>query len=290
MSGLSQPRTLFGVHSLTPYDRLTGKFYGYSRVLQGSTFKLTGAIVELMGGSNRFSWQIEDGDIKAELAFSLSEYPDWVFALFGGKTPVDGSAEPSGGTSAVVNVKGTSIVAATGILASLTVLAAADLKFGRYILVATSTTALSVYVASDVDFGHGAAAAYLDDTLKVGSVTMSTGSGVDLVPFGLTFTGGASATAFVVGDTASFEVRSPNSIVSDVKVGGIQDVFPEFGAYLYAQKSGTGAIFEVEVYRLKAIGLGLGAERKQYGKNDYTALASFDQTQNAVCRMRMLQA
>lgn len=287
---LSQPRTIFGVHSMTPYNRLTGQPYGMARVLQGSTFKLTGSIVELYGGSNRFSWQNEDGDIKAELGFSMNEYPNWVLALFGGKAPTDGSAEPSGGVTNAVNVKGTSVVAAAGILAAITTLAAADLKFGRYTLVATDANTLAVFCASDVDFAHGSPLPFTDDSLKVGSVDIVTATGTNLVAAGLTFTGGGSTTAFVTGDSATFEVRSPNSVVSDVVLGGISDEFPEFGAYIYAQKSGDGAIIELEVYRLKAIGLGLGAERKQFGKSDYTAMASYDAVKNGICRMRMLKA
>lgn len=287
---LSSARTLFGVHSMSPYSRTTGQFYGIAKLMGGSNFKLTGALVELFSGSNRFSWQVEDGDIKAELAFSMDEYPDWIFSLFGGKAPTDGSAEASGGTSAITNMKGTSVVAATGILSSITTLSAgANLKFGRYVLVATSSTALDVYASSDIDFGNGTSTSYTNDALKIGTLTVSTGATVDLTSYGLEFTGGASATAFVVGDTAIFEVRPINLQVADVVIGGISDVYPEFGSFLYAQKSGTGAMFEIEVYRLKNIGLGLGAQRKQYGKNDYTALASYDQTKNAVCRLRMLK-
>lgn len=287
---LSQPRSYFGIHSLTPYSRLTKKPYGMARVLETSTFKLAGALVELKGGSNRYTWQVEDGDIKAELAFSMSEYPDWVFSLFGGKTPTVTGPENTGAISTIANVKGTSIVAATGILATGTVLASGvDLKRGRYTLVAVSATALDLYCNSDVDFGHGAVGSFLDDSLVIAHLTgFSTGATKDVTGYGIEFTGGASATAFQAGDTASFEVRPPNFKTSDVVIGGISDVFTDFGVVMYGQKAGDGRLFEIEAYKVKAIGLGLGAARKVFGKNDYTALASYDSVENAVARVVMI--
>jgi len=285
---LSQVRTVFGVHSITPYDRTNGVPYGMARVLQGSTFTMEGDIIELKGGSNRFSWAAEDGDINAELAFSMSEYPNWLFTLFGGKAPTTGSAETSGNVTTITNKKGTSIVAATGILATATP-TAANLKMGRYVLVATSSTVLDVYCLSDVDFARGTLGEFLDDSLKVGSLTISTGATDDVADHGLVFTGGASATAFVVGDTATFDVRPINSFNRVVSIGGISDVFPEFGCMVYGQRSGSGAIQEIEVYRMKNLGLSLGAERKAFGQSEYTAKAIYDSVKNGICRYREVE-
>jgi hypothetical protein len=285
---LSQPRAIFGVHSISPYSRTTGLPYGEARVVQGSTFTLEGDSVELRGGSNRAAWAVEDGDITAELAFSVSEYPNWLFELFGGKAPTQGTAEASGFTSAIANKKGTSIVAATGILAAITK-TAADLKFGKYVLKATDVNTLDVYCLSDIDFGRGTEGEYVSDDLKIGTVDISTGASDGIESFGLEFTGGASATAFVTGDTATFEVRPVNSFNREVKIGGISDVFPEFGCLVYAQKSGSGAVVEIEAYKCKAIGLGLGAERKQFGASDYTAKLAYDSAENALCRIREIE-
>ena len=40
---LSKPRTIFGVHSITPYSRTDRAPYGIAQVLQGSTFTLEGS-------------------------------------------------------------------------------------------------------------------------------------------------------------------------------------------------------------------------------------------------------
>lgn len=287
---LSKPRTIFGVHSVTPYNISTKMPYGMARVVQGSTFSLEGKTIELKGGSNRFSWQIEDGDIEASLAFGVSEYPNWLFELFGGKAPTEGSAEVSGNLSTIVDVKGTSVVAAAGILATGTVTTAADLKLGRLIFKATAVDALSIYAVSDVDFGRGTDAEFTNDALLIDTWTGITTGATHLIPnFGITLTAGGSATAMTIGDIAYMDVRPVNTFNRIVKIGGIADEFPEFGCMIYAQKSGSGAVFEIEAYRLKAIGLSLGAERKTFGKSDYTAKAVYDSTQNAICSIREIE-
>lgn len=287
---LSKPRTIFGVHSVTPYSRTDGMPYGTARVVQGSTFKLEGDTIELKGGSNRFSWQIEDGDIEASLAFNVSEYPNWLFQIFGGKAPTQGSAETSGNISTITDKFGASVVAATGLLSTGTVTTASDLKMGKYVIKATASDAVSIYQMSDVDFGRGTDAEFTSDALLIDTWTGITTGSTHLIPnFGITLTAGASATAMTIGDTAEFEVRPVNSFHREVIIGGISDEYPEFGCVLYAQKQGSGAVFEIDVYKMKAIGLGLGAERKVFGASEYTAKAAYDSVKNGICRIREVE-
>jgi len=267
---LSKPRTIFGVHSVTPYSRTTKIPYGEAQVLQGSTFAMEGNTISLLGGSNKFSWQIEDGDIDATLSFTVSEYPNWLFELFGGKAPTQGTAETSGNISAVVDYSGTSVVAATGI-ASVTAIpstGAANLKFGKYTIEATAADAFKVYASSDADFGRGTDGSFLDDSLAIFSQTgATTGSTYDMI----------------------FEVRPINTFNRSVRIGGIADTFPEFGCLIYAQKSGSGALFEIDAFKMKAIGMNLGADRKAFGQSEYSAKASYDQTLNGICDIREVE-
>jgi hypothetical protein len=291
---LTQPRTLFGVHSVSPYNPTTGIPYGMARVVQGSTFSMTGDTIELMGGSNRFSWKIEDGDTKAELAFGVSEYPNWLFELFGGKAPTVGSAETTGNVGALTNLNGSSVMNATTGIASVSLTSAdsADLKFGRYIVKATGAASFKVYCVSNVDFGRGTSADFSDDTLLIHTEAALTTGEVVVVgsgEFGLTLTGGSGTIGFTSGDTAYFDVRPINTYNRSVVIGGIADTFPEFGCFIYSQKSGSGAIAEINVYRMKSIGLTLGAERKQFGKSDYKAKAYYDSVKNGVCAYKEIE-
>ena len=289
---LTQPRVTFGVHSFTAYKRADGMPYGPQlRVLQGSTFNLEGNNVELFGGSNRFAWAVEEGDTNASFEFSVSEYPSWLFEVFGGKAPTVGAAETSGNVSAVANKKGASMVAATGLLPTVTVANAVNLKFGKYVVQATAANAFKVYALSDVDFGRGASLDFTNDSMEIAAFTSVVGSGSthSITGLGITFTTGASPAAFATGDTAVFEIRPVNTLNREVKIGGIADSLPEFSAVLYLQKRATGAVFECEVYRLKGSGISLGAERKAFGQNDYSALASYDSVENAVCKIREVE-
>lgn len=283
---LSNPRTIFGVHSVSPYSRTDGTPYGMARVVQGSTFSLEGDTIELKGGSNKFTWQIEDGDINASLSFTVSEYPNWLFTLFGGKAPTQGAAEPSGNIGTIANVKGSSVVNAAGILSSGTATTPADFKRSIIILKATAADELSIYAMSDADFGRGTDASFLSDDLKIDTWSSITTGATHLIPnFGVTLTAGASSTAMTIGDTAKFELRPINTVNRSVVIGGIADEFPEFGCVIYAQKSGSGAIFEIDAFKMKNIGMTLGAERKAFGQSEYTAKASYDAEKNGLCKI-----
>src|SRR5690606_36245848 len=129
---------------------------------------------------------------------------------------------------------------------------------------------------------------FTDDTMEVAAFTSVAGSGSthSITNLGITFTAGASAASLTVGDTATFEIRPVNTFNRVVKIGGIADLLPEFSAVLYLQKRANGAVFEATVYRLKGSGLSLGAERKAFGQNDYSADAFYDSAENALCSIR----
>jgi hypothetical protein len=143
---------------------------------------------------------------------------------------------------------------------------------------------------SDVDFGRGTDGSFVDDSLEIFSQTgATTGSTYDITAFGLRITMGASATAMVSGNTASFDVRPINTFNRSVRIGGIADNFPEFGCIIYAQKSGSGALFEIDAFKMKAIGLNLGAERKAFGQSEYSAKAAYDTVKNGICDIREVE-
>lgn len=198
---LSNIRYVYGVHSFAPYSRTTGEFYGIARVLGGSSVSLSGELVKLNGGSNKYPWAVEDSTITAEIALKVKQYEDFMFELFLGKAPTAVAADSAGTVSSIVDKYGTSVVASTG-LASVSVIpttGAADLKFGKYVVKAASATTIDVYVSSNIDFARGSDADYQNDLLKVtvSPVTITTGGNTDIANLGLRFVGGAGVIAFV---------------------------------------------------------------------------------------------
>ncbi len=287
---LSQPRALFGIHSVSPYSRTDGLFYGTLKVLGGSSLSLSGELVELMGGSSKYAWAIEDAKIDAEMSLKIREYPDFVFELFLGKAPTSNSAEASGNASAVANKKGTSVMSATtGITSSLTVGTAADLKFGKYVIKAASATTVDVYFSSDADLARGSNGTYQNDGLKItaSALTVTASTPTAIPNFGLSINGGSGTIGMTSGDTATFEVRPVNSKSMTVTIGSSSDsVFPEFGAIVMGQKRGSGEMIEIDALRVKGVGLPLGFEENAFSESEIKAKCFYDAEQDALLKIR----
>lgn len=285
---LSDPRIIFGVHSISPYNRTTKLPYGILKVIGGANLQLSSDLEELFAGSNKFAWAAENKTVKAELTAKVKAYPGFLFSLFLGATVTDTGADAAGTVSALTNQKGTSMLAATG-LASVGVLSAskANLKFGKYIIKATSATAFTVYSLSDIDSARGTAAVYTSDDLDVATATgVAMGANTDIAGLGLRFVGGASATAFTVGDTASFEVLPPSTKTSSIVVGGSADTFPNFGALLLAQKRATGEMFEVDAHNCVGGGLPIAMEENAFSQPELKMSCLYDSTLNRVFTIR----
>lgn len=287
----SNPRGVFGVQSVTPYSRTTGEFYGMLEVLDSSSVSLQAEQVDLYGGSNKYPVASEDGQISSEMSLKLGEMPDFAFELFLGKAPTATTAETAGNVGVATNKKGTSMIAATGVLTPVVIptTGAANLKFGKYVIKATGAAAFDIFVSSNIDLKRGTDTELTTDANKVASVTgVATGADSEVAALGLKFTGGASATAFVTGDTAVFEVRPINAKASVVTIGGAADVFPEFGAIIMAQKRSNDELFEIDAFRCKASGMPLGFESFQWSKPEVKAKLLYDRALDGVFKARAI--
>lgn len=291
---LSQPRSVFGIHSFAPYNRNTGEFYGILKVLQSSSLSLSGETVDLFGGSFKYPWAVEDSTITAELNLAFSQFEDFLFELFLGKQPTANSAQSSGDVSTITNVNGTSVVNASTGIASVAAKSSSEseLKFGKYIVKAATATTVDVYVSSDIDFARSTDENYENDLLKVTAspITISdTGGTTDLDNFGLTFTGGSGTVAMTEGDTAEFFVQPINNGSMEVTVGGSADVYPEFGALLYSQKRSNGQMLEVDCFRCKSIGMPIPFETNSWSQAEVTAKVFYDSAKNGVFKVRHVE-
>lgn len=290
MSGLSAPRTFFGVHSFTPYNRSTGLFYNEMRVLDGSSLSMTGELVELVGGSSKFSWAAEDGAIKAELDLKFSEYPDFLFQLFLGKAVTNNSAETGGNVSTLTNKYGTSLMDASTGIASVSIVTASktDLKFGKYVVQAASASTVDVFFSSDLDIARGTAGTYTTDTLKIlAAASITTSADTTITNFGLKLTGGSGTIGMTTGDTATFMVRPVNTGSTTVTIGGAAaQSFPEFGALIYSQLRSNGEMLEIDCFRCKAVGAPIDFQRNAWSKGDVKCSVLYDSTNDGVFALR----
>lgn len=288
--GLSEQRTVFGIHSMTPYDRDTGEFKGTVKILGSGTVTLTGELIKLNGGSNKYPWASEQGLITAEMTLKAREYPNFFYELFLGKAPTTSPAAAAA-TSGFANVKGVSALDATTGIATLSVLTAADVKSGKYIVKVVTPTTVDVFVSSDVDFGRGAALDYEDDLLKITSapLTIVASSAVLIPGTGIELNGGSGIIAMVAGDTAKFKAQ-PGGDQTVVRIGAVADVFPEFGALVLAKKRSTDELFELELFKCVGSGLPHMFEENAWSEAEIKVECLYDSAEDAVFEMRHVNA
>lgn len=290
---LSEPRSIYGIHSVSPYDRSTGEFYGELRVLENSSLAITAELIDLMGGSNKYSWQTEIGQMTAEMSLAFSEFPNFVFELFAGNAPTTNTAEATGSVTSLTDVNGTVVEATTGIATvGIVTGSESDLKFGKYIVKVITPTTVDVFFSSDADIGRGTDGEYQNDLLKITAtpLTITAGAPVTIPNFGIELTGGSGAIALTALDTAEFYVRPPNSKSMDVVVGArTSQNFPYFGAILVAEKQGTGELTEIEAYKCKGAGLPIGLARNAFSPAEVTVKLNYDSAKDGVYAIRHIE-
>ena len=285
---LSNPRILYGVHSLSPYRRTDKLPYGILKVIGSASIALSSEQELLYAGSNKFPWAAEGKTVSTEFTAKVKAYPDFLFSLFLGATITSNAAEAGGSVNNFANALGTSIKSASNGISGVTVIpstGAANLKFGKYVLKATGTSAISIYLYSDIELARGTAGSYTDDTLLVGTIaTVAVGTN-DVAALGLRFTG-VGTMAFVTNDTAIFEVRSPNTASTDMVIGSSALSLPNFGCILLAQKRATGEMFEIDAFNCVGSGLPMSFEEQAFSQPELKMNMLYDSAVDAVMKIR----
>lgn len=291
---LSDPRGIYGVHSVTPYNRTTGSFYGTLKVLDGSSLVIEGSTVDLMGGSSKYPWAVEQGEYKAEMSIKISQFEDFLFELFLGKAPTPNVAEASGSVTPMVS-KVTGILDATVGIASVGLKSgqAASVKFAKYVVKYVSATTVDVFAASDIDAARGTDWVYQNDLLKITAspLTITSGGATEIPGTGLEFTGGSGTIALVSGGVATFESRPINTGSSTVRVGGsASQVNPEFGCIVLAQKRANDEMVEVDCFRCLGSGMPIGFEKNAWANAELKVKVFYDSAKDGVFDFRHVKA
>lgn len=290
----TRPRNIFGIHSILFYNRSTGKPYGPPlKVLASGGVDLPAEFEDLTGGSEVFTLASELKSITPEMKITTKDYADYLYELFMGATVTQNAAELTGSVSGLANFSGTSVVDATTGVASIAPLTGseANMKFAKYVLVATGANTVNVLASTDIDFRRGVAVEYQNDQLEVlaSDVTVpDSGGTIGIASLGIEITGGSGTVALVTDDTAEFDVRPPNSGSSDIIIGEVGGIFPEFGAIIYAAKRGSDELFEIECYRCIGGGLPHNFEEKVFAQAELTVKVLKDFDKDRVMRMRAM--
>src|SRR3990167_2024840 len=287
---LTAPRTLYGIHSVTFYNRADGLPYGPQlRVLGSVSLSQTGELVKLIGGSSPFPWDVEDGAMSMEVSMTVREFPNFLWEVLMGKAPTDNAAEASASVTTITNKKGTSTVSATVGIASVAITTAADVKFASYIVKVISATTVDVFEYSDVDNVRGTDLVVQTDLMKITAsvLTVPGTSGTVAIPnTAITITGGSGSIAMTANDTATFSTRAANTDSMDVEVGALTDNPPEFGCFIVSQQRGNGEMFEIDLHRCRGIGFPLNFSEGAFNESEIKFEAFYDNTLEKVYTVR----
>lgn len=294
--GLSEQsqRAVFGVHSITPYNRSTGMpDWGIFKVIGDMSIDLSTDFVRLNGGSNSYPWAVEKGIITAEASGTIRSYQDDAINLFLAGSVTANSAEATGNVSSLTNKYGTSVQHATTGIDSIAATGSdeADLKFGKYVFQASASDKVKLYCLSDVDFLRGTDAEFQDDDLlAVAEITLTGSSATQAIAdYGLTITEGSGSPSLTIGDTATFEVRPITSTGSSIiDVGASGSTSPEFGCLFVAEKRGSGQLFEINAYRCFAFGYPIGLTEKEWAEAAITINLIYDSSEDKVFSIRAI--
>lgn len=288
---LSDPRIIYGIHSICPYSRTDGMPYGILKVLGGGSLNLTAESEDLFGGSNKYAWASEAKTISSEFSVTVKSMPDFLFELFLG-AEVSTIASSATGTCGTLTAKYGSLVGATGIASvGLKSGSTADVKSGIYMVKAASATTVDVYALTDIDFSRGTDLSFVNDALKITSspLTITTG-GVTAVPsLGVEFTGGAGTIGMTTGDTAVFSLAAPHGGISEISIGKQASTFPEHGQVLLSAKRSSGDLFEIEIYKAVGQGFPIALEETVFAIPEMTAKVLYDSVKDKLATIRAIK-
>lgn len=278
----SNPNLIYGIHSVTPYDRTTRQPISFLRVLGEASLNLNAEFEELKGGSNMYSWDAEPKEITSEFSFTCKEYPITMMQKLLAGVVTDYTEEVAGEIVDVENVNGDSVYDSSTGIATVAVSTAADLKEGEYVVKATAANKVSVYAMSNVNFDRGSALE-INDSMEVGTdFSIVQSSGTIIAGLGVTLTGGSGTIGFETDDTFRFRVRRP--LVSGVKmiVGSSNSSFSEFGCIVAGQKKSDGSLTYLDIYKCRAAGMPISFKEKAYSEWSLSIKVLYDSVKDAV--------
>ena len=290
---LSDPQTIFGVHTVTPYNITTGLPMGIARVLGSVELSSEGEIISLAGGSSKYSWKNERGLISAEISLTLREYPPFLFEALLGKSVTSNAAETAGNASTLTNKNGTSVVAATGVAtASVKAGSEADLKFTGFIVKAVTSTTVDVYATTNLDFNQGTATTFGGDLLKITAspLTITASTAVTVPDYGVELTGGGGVIAMVADDSATFDTRPINTGSENVVIGSTSEVFTNFGLIVTASRPGDAEMTLIDCYNVAGSGLPINFTENAFSEASVTLTMARDTARNGVYELTRVKS
>ena len=242
-------RDFFGIKYLILYNITTKVPFCVLRAIGEINFDNSQDAVSLLGGHTEAPYDVEYGQPDPTMTGTVREYPAELFQALETQTTTENSAESGGALDASpTNAQGTSIINDTNGIATVAITTAADLIFGRYVLKATDTQTLDLYIAGLED-------SFEDISGKVNSSSISTttagtvaiaGKGISLTVVG--------TPNYTIGDTAYVDIRPINTGSTKVIVG-TGTVPSNFGVRCVFPRKTDGVLHYIDVFNVSGRGM-----------------------------------
>jgi len=288
---LSDPRIIYGIHSICPYSRTDGMPYGILKVVGGGSLNLTAESEDLFAGSNKYAWASEAKTISSEFSCTVKSMPDFLFELFLG-AEVNATAPAALGTCGTLANKKGAMVGATGVAtATLKSGGSANLKSGIYMVKAASSTTVDVYALSDIDFSKGTDLEFINDALKITAspLTIVSATAVEIPNLGVELTGGAGTIGMTTGDTAIFALAAPHGGISEIAIGKQASTFAEHGQVILSAKRSDGSLFEIEIHKAVGQGFPIALEETVFAVPELTVKVLYDSVKDKLATIRAIK-
>lgn len=277
---LSPKNFRFGIKAIVPYNRETYVPYGFSEVVSSGGIELSGEMVTLQGGSNRYSYDAAHGFIEPKMTVTTKEFPSWIYNLMLGTEPKVTEVKDAGIVQNIMNRKGTSLQsddAITGVAVETN----GNLKFGRYTVKAVTATTIDIFASSDVDAGEGAASSFLtlfNDQLKVNKTALEVADGknIEVPQLGITLEVAATVSGIVQGDTFTFEIVPKADYFREVTIGKNTDKFPVFGMYAISENIKGSSLCLIDCFKCKANGFPQAFNEKSWAESELSIMPLID--------------
>lgn len=269
----------FGIKGIIPYDRDTYKPLGFAEVISSGGLELTGEMVSLQGGSNRYNWESAHGFIEPKATVGLKELPSWVYSLMLGVTPEVEDVSDAGKVVNITNRKGTPFATDGDIFTGVTISDGTELKFGTYTVEITAADAVTVYAATDVDAGEGKVPLKLqNDILRINADTLElkASTNIELTQLGVTLAVGTDISGAVIGDTFTFEILPKADYLRRVTIGRSSDKFPVFGMYFVSENIENASLCLINCFKCKANGFPQTMTEKSWAESELTIMPVID--------------
>ena len=239
---------ILGLHNLAIVNPITKELVGGGllKITDSATIDLGETVVTLKGGDSNYPYSAAIVDANSTISVPVKEFPTNFMALINHSTATTAAAETAGAAGTAVNVTGTSVVAATGILAAAAATVGGTLKEGIYIIKAASTTTVNIYAYTD--FSCIALGSDVTGLVNATPYTITTSTAVAITEIGISLTGGAGTIGMTLNDTAIITVRKINTGTHDISITDCLNN-SYYKVYMFFQPTTEGNLDYIELYR-----------------------------------------